>query len=796
MQRQGLVPLCLVALCLLGVATAAMPVAADGTATAVSTTTATSQSVVNETYENTGFIDATRTADGSLYLGGISGNPGYGEQGPGGNATLVKQTPDGSTAWRLTTESTNTSAFVVVEPGPAGGVYALQTSSNRSGGYSAPAISLVRVSASGQVQWRRPLSVGALGTPDSLTAVDGGIVVANQTRSGLELFRYGPNGAREWVESYDVRAQAVSVEATGDGYLLSGTIGYDSPWLMRLDESGTIQSNRTYPSTNLERVAGTIQTPDGGVVFVGSGGGFGATSSLAVGVGPDGEVRWSRVTGIGDDARVSDVVATDDGFVQISSTGYSGSAQQALTLTRVGFDGAVQSRTQVPGFTQATAIPEPDGRVTLVGLTRLGPQGLQSAIRTAALPPSDPDASSALPADDEFSSGDTLYRGQNLLVKSPRRAGETVDLIAIPSEYDEFGPHVARRIELNRSGMAVVETASLTRGRYVLEVDGQPVFVESGSLVNPSGRETASFELTDQDIYSHFRRYSQGEFVDRAAGETTARLAWQSERDEYVATVAFDRFGGGEVNESTLDQVFADVPGYRGTATVNGEPVARIESGSEMELSVPVTALEPGLYDVSIRGADTGEVGDPAETTLVVGTTEPRPISASIGEEPVTVSVGNETTRNITISGVTHGIGTMAVRANRTGQPGIELRLRVDINGSSSSAGAGYGGDQASADAMSRDGNTSNGTVRAGQFSVEAQPDEIDPDGPTTNTVHFEVEWVVDEQGVPYTLPAPQTITVEVTDLENATGRRVRDGHGRGHGGASGSASGTVSVSG
>jgi hypothetical protein len=802
MPRQGLVPLCLVALCLLGVAAVATPVAADGTPTA-SLSNSAAQQGVNQTYNDTGLATLTRTDDGSVYLAGVSGNSGFGAAGPGGNATLVKRAPDGTTAWTLTEESTNTTVFVSVEPGPAGGVYALESSSNRSGGYSPPTISLVRVSASGDVRWRKPLSVRGVSGPNSLTAADGGgIVIANRTRSGLELLRYGPSGARTWTETYDVRASRVSVDATDDGYLLTGTVGFESPWIMRLDRTGEIQSNRTYPSTNVESVVDAVPTPDGGVVLVGSGGGFGATSSLAVGVGPDGEIRWSRVTGVGDDARVRDVVATDDGFVQLGGSGYTSSGPTAMTLTRVGFDGAVQSRTRVGGFLQATAVPGPEGRLTIAGLTQLrpsrtGPGQLQSAVRTVRLPAPDPDAARSLHADDQFSSGETHYRGQNLLVQSPRRAGETVDLVAIPDEYDDFDAHVARRVELNRSGMAVVETASLRRGRYVIEADDRPVFVESGSIVNPSSRESASFELTDHDIYSRPpRRGSESQYVDRAAGNTTASLTWESRRDDYVALVGFDRFRGERVNESVLDRVFADVDGFRGTATVNGQPVARIDADEEVDLSVPVTALEAGLYDVTIRGADTGEVGDPAQTRIVVGTTAPRPLSVSIGDEPVQVSVGNETRQNITLSGVTNGVGAMSVRAVREGQPGVRPGLRVEINGTRSSAGAGYGGGRATAEATSYDGNTSNGTITVGRFTVEAPPEEIDPDGNATNTVDFAVDWVIDEDGVPYTLPEPMTITVEVTDIENATGERVDGRHRGGHGSESGGGSGSGWASG
>jgi hypothetical protein len=775
MRRQRLVPYCcLVALLCLGAAAVAAPAAADGTATTASDVRTVAQSDSNQTFNNTGFVALTRADDGSLYLAGISGNFSPATVGAGGNATLIKQAPDGSSAWTRTFPvggSNTTSVFMAVEPGPNGGVYGAQISYNRSGGYSPPNATLMRVDAGGTVQWREPLPTGTLSNRRPLTATDSGIIVANRTRDGLELFRYGPDGDRDWTESYDVRPDRVSVDAVDDGYLLSGTVDFESPWLMRIDEAGTVQSNTTFPSTEIGDVADAVPTPDGGVVLVGSGSSFGGSASpVAVGVGPDDTVRWTRVVGSTGETRISDVLRTDDGFVLVGGQAFARTGPTETTLTGVGFDGAVQYRTSVPGFLQATVTPGPGDRLTLAGLTERSRRTLESGVRTVALPSPDPDASAELEADAGIDSGDTSYRGQNLLIQSPRRAGETVEIVSLPDEYDDFEPHVARHVTLDRNGRAVVETASLAEGRYVVEIDDEPVLVESGSVVTTSGREDASFELQSHDIYSYSRGSEEGQFVDRAAGEETATLTWDSSRRDYVAQVSVSRFRGDAVSESTLEAFLGGADGFTGTTTVNGVPVALIESGEEMEVDASVTALDPGMYDVRIGGADTSEVGDSETTRVVVGTTERRPLSVSIGDEPVEVSVGNETERNITISGVTHGVAAASMSANVSGQPLVDLNLGVDINGTRSSGSAGRGPDYAEAGASSLGGDTANGTITLGTLGVGAEPREIDPDANTTNTVTFGIDWVVDERGIPYTVPDSMAITVEVSDIEDATG--------------------------
>ena len=540
---------------------------------------------------------------------------------------------------------------------------------------------------------------------------------------------------------------------------------------MRLDQTGTIQSNTTFPSTEIGQVADAVQRPDGGVVLVGTGGGFGgATSPVVVGVGPDDTVRWTRVVGSSGENRISDVLRTDDGFVLVGGQGFVGTGPTETTLTGVGFDGAVRYRTSAPGFGQAVATTGPGERVTLAGLTTRSLRTLESSVRTVALPRPDADASTELTADAGIDSGDTNYRGQNIRIQSPRRAGETVELVALPEEYDEFEPHVARHVTLDRNGQAVVETASLAEGRYVVEIDGEPVLLESGSVVTTSGREDASFELRSHDIYSYSRDSEEGQFVDRAAGEETATLTWDSSRDDYVAQISVSRFRGDAVSESTLEAFLGGADGFTGTTTENGVPVALIEADEEMRVDASVTGLDPGLYDVRIGGADTSEVGDAGTTRLVVGTTERRPLSVSVGEEPIEVSVGNETERNVTVSGVTHGVAAASMSANVSGQPLVDLNLDMRINGTRSSGSAGRGPNYAEAGASSLGGDTANGTITLGALGVGAEPREIDPDANTTNTVTFGIDWVVDERGIPYTVPDSMEITVEVNDIENATG--------------------------
>jgi hypothetical protein len=779
MRRQQLVPLsCLACLTLLGLVVATGPAMASETvATASTVTTPAAGAVTNQTLNDTAIVDVASTDD-AVYLAGTSGIRG-------GNATVAKRGPDGTIAWSRTYPTANDSVFTAVAAAPDGSVYLLRRSTNRSANVYAASHTLLRLDSSGAVQWRRSLDArGPLGGSPLAATTDGVLLVTpSADRQGSQLQHVARNGERTWTRELGLDTRRPVVEATTDGYLLAGSVGFDSAWMMRLDDDGTVQFNETYRRSQVDNIAGAVETPDGGALLVGQNRGYGGGSALwTMRVGADGVPRSSRIVSVGENLRASDVLSVDDGAVIVGSYPFSSGDDPTVSLTGVGFDGAVQSRTRVPGFRRATVAPGPDRTVTLAGLVYERPRQVRSEVRTLSLPDPDVTATLSLSADAGLDSGGTHYRGQDLFVSEPRAAGETVALVAVPDEYEDFEPHVVRRPTLNESGMAVIETATLAQGRYALAVDGERVFVESGSVVGRNGRGELTFELAEQDLS---RVELDDEFVDVAAGERTATLAWESRRDDYVAHVSAERFRGDALNETELAAAFGTADGYRGTTTVHGTPVARIAVDGDEETPFGVDSLAPGLYDVTVRGADTGDAGTSASTRLVVGPTEPRPLSVSLDSTDLRVAVGNQTTPNVTVSGVTHGIGAMSMSANRTGPPALGLDMDLDLANATQGRGSGLWSDRrAEAEASAMGADTRNGTLVVGSLAIDADLRHLDPDGPASNTVTFRLDWVIDERGVPYTVPDELTLTVAVTNLENATG----DARG-GSGWASGSSS-------
>jgi len=387
-----------------------------------------------------------------------------------------------------------------------------------------------------------------------------------------------------------------------------------------------------------------------------------------------------------------------------------------------------------------------------------------------------------------LTSGKTYYRGQDLELVRPSAAGETVDLVVVPGEYDDFGPHVVRRVELDADGRAVVESATLERGTYFLQAsDGSPIRSTSGWALKESDRDSATFEIETQELHrGYYPGRERKQYVDRAAGESNATVTIDSERPNYDLLVSADRFRGDQVGAETLRNLFAEesvsIEQFRGTT------VARLSADGTENVTLTVDDVDAGLYDFTFRGADTSEGGAVAERRLVVGPETPRPVSFSLRNTTLSVPVENETATNVTLHDATAGIGAMSMSANRTGPPAISLSLDLDVNATSMQAGSSWGDHSSEADAQVFDANTANGTVEIGLLTVRAS--DLDPESQPTNTVTVRLDWVVDENGVPYTLPGETTVTVTVENIENATGEYHERAGPRDHGVAT--SSGTV----
>ncbi|WP_247373512.1 hypothetical protein [Halorientalis brevis] len=749
---------------LLGVAAMAAPVTASETGVSDASSAQSADDGSNRTFNDTAIVTATRTPDGGVLLGGSTGFRD-------GDGTLLKLAANGSTAWTRSYDTANRSGIAALDTGPNGNVYFLQyayePSEDGFGGYS---VWLVSATEAGEVRWREPLNrSGHYGGGGFAVGADGPALIGpSPDREAVTLQQFGTDGDLRWNRTYEIDASPQTIEAHGDGYLIAGTVGYEHPWVLETGDDGAVEANRTYESSRVERLAGVVPTDDGYLVAGAYSADHHGQNPWAAKLGRDGVARWSRVYPQADDVQVQNAFPDGDGITLVGGGDMSDPEDASSYLVGVGPNGNERFSERVDGARSTVAVPGSNRQVTLVGIQGYpGPSGtVSSSVLTMTLPENATDQEES--PIEPLTSGETYYRGQDLEFVRPSAAGETVDLVVVPGEYDDFDPHVVRRVELDGDGRVIVESATLERGTYYLQTsDGSPIRSTSGWALKESDRDSATFQLETQELH---RGYYPGrepkQYVDRAAGESNATLTIESERQNYDLLVSADRFRGDEVGAETLRNLFADesvsIEQFRGTT------VARLPASGTENLTLTVDDVDAGLYDFTFRGADTSEGGAVAERRLVIGAETPRPVSFSLRNTTLSVPVGNETATNVTLHDVTAGVGAMSMSANRTGPPAIGLSLDLDVNATSMQAGSSWGDHRSEADAQVFDANTANGTVEIGTLSVTA--DNLDPESQPTNTVTVRLDWVVDENGVPYTLPGETTVTVRVENIENATG--------------------------
>ncbi len=155
------------------------------------------------------------------------------------------------------------------------------------------------------------------------------------TRSNIVLAASYQTSASGWTMTYggafdDV---AYSIIRTSDsGYALAGRIGFQETgslafWLVKTDEVGNMQWNRTYEGQDRGNQVTLIQTKDGGYALAGSG--------LLVKTNANGYMIWNR-TYLTEpcNCNVEYVVQTDDtGYVLAGNTRISGDSDFCLLKT-------------------------------------------------------------------------------------------------------------------------------------------------------------------------------------------------------------------------------------------------------------------------------------------------------------------------------------------------------------------------------------------------------------------------------------------------------------------------------
>ncbi|MCD2201209.1 hypothetical protein LPA44_15145 [Halobacterium sp. KA-4] len=709
--------------------------------------------------------------DGGTLVGGASGLPAS-------NATVLRIGANGTTNWTREYASANRTSIAAVASSGDGGAYVVRTERRQSENASQwnVSVSIARLGPDGERQWADSLNTtGYVSRGLALAQADDGVAVAyTHADSNVRLARYDDAGNATLERTYGVDAAPTALQTTGDGFVLAGSGSFDTPWVARANETGALVLNETYSDATGGRVVGVKPTGDGDLIVAGSmRPGFigGQSTPWVARVGPDGVPEWNRVYPTAGETRVRDVLDTEDGVVLVGSDRTEWSDNTTTRFVGVAANGTEQFQTTHADTARVVAAVG-DGDGAIAATMNFRARNVSTSVWSVEFP--DATAPTTLDAEAAPTSNESVYRGQALGFAYPNASADALDLVAVPGEHDDFQRHVERRVALDADGEAVVESATLPLGEYVLEPPGgDALAVENGTLTRTTENETAAFEVTSHDLDAE----TNSTYVDATTGDADTTVSLFSERANFSVYVGADRFRGDRAGADALRDAFANTPGFAGVERVDGRPVARVDLGPshdvEMddrytrwnkEFSLSADALDAGLYRVRVTGVDTRDGGATATTRLVVGKSTGEPLNVTLETDSLNVSVGNESATNVTVSGLDDGVGAMSMSARRSGEPAISLGADVGIDASRGEGHGMWSDRRSTASAAAFDGNTSDGTVTVGELAVRTDERTVDVKGDATQTVTFGLDWVVDEDGTPYAIPDERTITVEVTN--------------------------------
>lgn len=296
---------------------------------------------------------------------------------------LIKTDAKGNKQWEtnLTIKGKNDNIAVVAQTSDGGYILLTTTNSYGKGYFKYSWLSyLIKMSSNGTEQWNRTFgkdifvdffrqeikgneTIYGAKKYDYANSVqetqDRGYILAG---SNAMLFKISADGNEEWNATIEGRKdeQVSSIQQTEDGgYILTGrtpqNATYGDIFLIKTDDSGKKQWNRTFGGVKDESVADIEMTSDGGYLLAGrtSSYGSGNFDAWLIKTDENGDEQWNRTFGGNRTDQASSVYQTrDGGYIVSARTNSYGAGDYDAWLIKVENDenDAVSSQKSIAGF--------------------------------------------------------------------------------------------------------------------------------------------------------------------------------------------------------------------------------------------------------------------------------------------------------------------------------------------------------------------------------------------------------------------------------------------------------------
>ncbi|MFC1955400.1 hypothetical protein ACFLWZ_02525 [Chloroflexota bacterium] len=221
---------------------------------------------------------------------------------------------------------------------------------------------------------------------------DSGYIVAGYTKSfgagdaDIWILKLASNGSVEWQKTYggSTLDKATCVQQTSDGgYIVAGwteSFGAGSAdiWLLKLSSNGDVEWQKTYGGSGTEVAFSIQQTTDGGYIVAGYTASFGAGDDdlWILKLASNGSVEWQKTYGGDAGDRAGRVKQTSDGGYIVTGSTYSFSVgAQDFWVIKLTSDGNVEWQKSCGGIKTDSAgcfEQTSDGGYIVAGTTAFG----------------------------------------------------------------------------------------------------------------------------------------------------------------------------------------------------------------------------------------------------------------------------------------------------------------------------------------------------------------------------------------------------------------------------------------
>jgi len=298
-----------------------------------------------------------QTTDGGYAVAGITESKGVGRW----DAWVIKLDKQGKIVWDKTYGGSESDYGVsLIQTTDGGYAVAGITESKGAGGEN---LWVIKLDEQGKIVWDRTYGDGGSGTDCAgslIQTTDGGYAVGGFNYSkgagGTDFWviKLDEQGNKNWDRTYGgsgYDSAASLIQTTDGGYAVAGITkskgaGGADFWVIKLDEQGNQVWDRTYGGSNNDVVRSLIQTTDGGYAVAGYTGskGAGGADFWVIKSDEQGNKNWDRTYGgSGYDEAHSLVQTTDGGYAVAGYTSSKGVGKQDVWVVKLDSKGNLQS---------------------------------------------------------------------------------------------------------------------------------------------------------------------------------------------------------------------------------------------------------------------------------------------------------------------------------------------------------------------------------------------------------------------------------------------------------------------